>query len=287
MSIVEGTLYVVATPIGNLGDMSARALEILSGVDMIAAEDTRHSRRLLRHFGIDKPCIALYEHNERAQVEQLVNRLRAAQTLALVSDAGTPVVSDPGYHLVRAAHQAHCRVVSIPGPSAVIAALSVSGQSAERFVFEGFLPAKPTARAHRLEALRGELRTLIFFEAPHRVVDTLEAMVHAFGNDREVTYARELSKLYETARLTRLGDLLEWVSGDALQQKGEIVLVVRGAEVEAHPDESAAENTLQILLGELPLKQAVSLAAKLTGANRNRLYEAALRLQESGEKNKG
>lgn len=279
MSIVKGTLYVVATPIGNLGDLSARAHEILSGVDVVAAEDTRHSRHLLRHFGIDRPIVALHEHNERAQVEQLVERLRAAQTLALVSDAGTPVVSDPGYHLVRAAHEARCRVVSVPGPSAVIAALSVSGQSAERFVFEGFLPAKPAACLQRLEILRHESRTLVFFEAPHRVVDTLEAMVQVFGADREVTYVRELTKLYETARLTRMAELLDWVRADPMQQKGEIVIVVRGAEAASESDARVGEDTLGILLGELPLKQAVTLAAKLTGVNRNRLYEAALRLR--------
>lgn len=273
---------MVATPIGNLGDMSPRALETLSGVDAIAAEDTRHSRQLLRHFGIDKPCIALHEYNERAQVEQLVDRLRAGQALALVSDAGTPVVSDPGYHLVRAAHEARCGVVSIPGPSSVIAALSISGQSAERFVFEGFLPAKPAARAQRLELLRHEVRTLVFFEAPHRVVETLESMAEIFGDGREVTYVRELSKLYETVRLTRLGALLDWVRGDAMQQKGEIVIVVRGAGPAASADEPAAEAALKILLGELPLKQAVALAARLTGVSRNQLYEAALRLQEGG-----
>jgi 16S rRNA (cytidine1402-2'-O)-methyltransferase len=275
---------VVATPIGNLGDVSPRALVILSGVDAVAAEDTRHSRNLLRHFGIDKPCVALHEHNERTQVEQLVERLRSGQALALVSDAGTPVVSDPGYHLVRAAHVAGCRVVSIPGPSAAIAALSISGQSAERFVFEGFLPAKPAARAQRLESLRYEERTLVFFEAPHRVVETLESMARILGGSREVTFVRELSKLYETARLTRLGELLEWVRGDAQQQKGEIVLVVRGAENASSADGTAAEEVLRTLLHELSLKQAVTLAAKLTGMNRNRLYEAALRLQEGRAK---
>lgn len=278
MSIVEGTLYVVATPIGNLGDMSARALEILSGVDVIAAEDTRHSRQLLRHFGIDRPLVALHEHNERAQAEQLIGRLRAAQSLALVSDAGTPIVSDPGYHLVRAAHEAGCRVVSIPGPSAVSAALSISGQSAERFVFEGFLPARPAARLQRLESLRHEGRTLVFFEAPHRVLDTLESMAGVFGAEREVTYVRELSKLYETARLTRLGELLDWVREDPLQQKGEIVIVVRGAEAAAE-DARAGDDVLGVLLEELPLKQAVTLAARLTGLSRNHLYEAALRLR--------
>jgi len=275
---------VVATPIGNLGDVSPRALVILSGVDAVAAEDTRHSRNLLRHFGIDKPCVALHEHNERTQVEQLVERLRSGQALALVSDAGTPVVSDPGYHLVRAAHVAGCRVVSIPGPSAAIAALSISGQGAVRFVFSGFLPAKPAARAQRLESLRYEERTLVFFEAPHRVVETLESMARILGGSREVTFVRELSKLYETARLTRLGELLEWVRGDAQQQKGEIVLVVRGAENASSADGTAAEEVLRTLLHELSLKQAVTLAAKLTGMNRNRLYEAALRLQEGRAK---
>lgn len=287
MSIVEGTLYVVATPIGNLGDMSPRALEVLSAVDAVAAEDTRHSRKLLRHFGIDRPCVALHEHNERALVERLVARLRSGQALALVSDAGTPVVSDPGYHLVRAAHAAGCRVVSVPGPSAAIAALAVSGQSAERFVFEGFLPAKPAARLQRLEILRHEDRTLVFFEAPHRVVETLESMAEVFGGGREVTYVRELSKLYETVRLTRLGELLDWVRGDAAQQRGEIVIVVRGSGNASSADSATAVQALKTLLNELPLKQAVSLASKLTGVSRNRLYETALRLQEGGTKNEG
>jgi len=287
VSIVEGTLYVVATPIGNLGDMSPRALEVLSAVDAVAAEDTRHSRKLLRHFGIDRPCVALHEHNERALVERLVARLRSGQALALVSDAGTPVVSDPGYHLVRAAHAAGCRVVSVPGPSAAIAALAVSGQSAERFVFEGFLPAKPAARLQRLEILRHEDRTLVFFEAPHRVVETLESMAEVFGGGREVTYVRELSKLYETVRLTRLGELLDWVRGDAAQQRGEIVIVVRGSGNASSADSATAVQALKTLLNELPLKQAVSLASKLTGVSRNRLYETALRLQEGGTKNEG
>lgn len=278
---------MVATPIGNLGDMSPRALEVLSAVDAVAAEDTRHSRKLLRHFGIDRPCVALHEHNERALVERLVARLRSGQALALVSDAGTPVVSDPGYHLVRAAHAAGCRVVSVPGPSAAIAALAVSGQSAERFVFEGFLPAKPAARLQRLEILRHEDRTLVFFEAPHRVVETLESMAEVFGGGREVTYVRELSKLYETVRLTRLGELLDWVRGDAAQQRGEIVIVVRGSGNASSADSATAVQALKTLLNELPLKQAVSLASKLTGVSRNRLYETALRLQEGGTKNEG
>lgn len=273
---------MVATPIGNLGDMSPRAREILAGVTAIAAEDTRHSRQLLRHFGIDRPCVALHEHNERNQVERLVEHLRAGQALALVSDAGTPLVSDPGYHLVRAAHMAGCRVVSIPGPSAVTAALSISGQSAERFVFEGFLPARPAARAQRLALLRHETRTLVFFEAPHRVIETLAAMTESFGGDREVTYVRELSKLYETARLTRLAELRDWVRADAAQQKGEIVIVVRGAEEAGDIAAAAAESMLRTLLEELPLKQAVTLAVRLTGINRNRLYEAALRLRAGG-----
>lgn len=273
---------MVATPIGNLGDMSPRAREILAGVTAIAAEDTRHSRQLLRHFGIDRPCVALHEHNERNQVERLVEHLRAGQALALVSDAGTPLVSDPGYHLVRAAHMAGCRVVSIPGPSAVTAALSISGQSAERFVFEGFLPARPAARAQRLALLRHETRTLVFFEAPHRVIETLAAMTESFGGDREVTYVRELSKLYETARLTRLAELRDWVRADAAQQKGEIVIVVRGAEEAGDIAAAAAESMLRTLLEELPLKQAVTLAFRLTGINRNRLYEAALRLRAGG-----
>jgi 16S rRNA (cytidine1402-2'-O)-methyltransferase len=275
-----GVLYIVATPIGHLGDISARALEVLAGVDLIAAEDTRHSARLLRHYGIGAPTLPLHEHNEREQVARLVERLGAGASIALLSDAGTPVISDPGHLLVRAAQDAGIRTVPLPGPSALAAALAVSGQPADRFVFEGFLPSRAAARAQRLAELRHEARTLVFYEAPHRILDTLRAMRDAFGEGREVTSVREISKIHETVRRAPLGALCDWVGSDADQQRGEIVLVVRGADAPpAHETEPAARQTLDILLAELPLKQAAVLASRLTGVNRNRLYELGLELK--------
>lgn len=272
MSVTEsGVLYIVATPIGHLGDIGARALQVLAQVDLIAAEDTRHSARLLRHHGITTPCVALHEHNERAQAPKLLERLRAGESLALISDAGTPLVSDPGFHIVRAAQEAGLRVSPVPGPSAAIAALSVSGLAVDRFAFEGFLPAKAAARARRLEALAREPRTLIFYEAPHRIADTLRAMVEAFGAGREACLAREISKLYETVRRLPLAELADWVSRDREQQLGEIVVVVQGApEIDA--DEAEARRTLAILQQALPLRQAAAVASQLTGVAKNTLY---------------
>lgn len=282
MSIIKGALYVVATPMGHLGDVSERSLQTLSEVDVIAAEDTRRSVQLLRHFGIETPCVALHEHNERREAPRLVRRLQAGEAVALVSDAGTPLVSDPGYHLVRAAQDAGCRVVPIPGPSALVAGLSVSGLPADAFVFEGFLPAKPAARSRRLADLRDEPRTLVFYEAPHRVLDTLAEMVGIMGPGREAAYVRELSKVFETVRRDTLGGLLDWVGGDPDQRRGEIVIVVRGS-APAAVDTESVTHTLKVLLQELPLKQAVAVAARLTGVARNQLYQQALSLKEGRE----
>ena len=273
-----GVLYIVATPIGHLADISARALEILRGVDLIAAEDTRHSARLLRHYGIEIPMISLHEHNERVQAARIIERLRAGAAVALLSDAGTPVISDPGHHLVRAAQDHGMRTVPIPGASALVAALSVSGQTADRFVFEGFPPSRPAARAQRLEELRHEARTLVFYEAPHRIVETLAAMAEILGADREATFVREISKIHETVHRDSLGALLERVRGDPDQQRGEIVLVVCGAEAPAQSDiQPDDRRVLETLAAELPLRQAAALAAKLTGVSRNRLYELGLK----------
>lgn len=284
MSIIKGALYVVATPMGHLGDASERSLQVLSEVDAIAAEDTRRTMQLLRHFGIDTPCIALHEHNERSEAPRLVQRLGSGQAIALVSDAGTPLVSDPGYHLVRAVQDAACRVVPVPGPSALTAALSVSGQPADAFVFEGFLPARSAARSRRLTELRDESRTLVFYEAPHRVLETLNEMAGIMGSEREATYVRELSKVFETVRRDTLGRLAAWVESDPDQRRGEIVIVMRGA-IRAVTGAGAREvtQTLEVLLQELPLKRAVSVAAKLTGVARNRLYQQALVLKEGRE----
>ena len=280
MSIVAGALYVGATPIGNLGDMPPRAVAVLRGVAVIAAEDTRHSAPLLRHFDIATPMSALHEHNERQQTEKLVARLRAGEAIALISDAGTPLLSDPGYHLVRAAHRAGLRVIPLPGACAAIAALSASGLPTDRFSFEGFLSAKAAARRARLSELRADTRTLIFYEAPHRIAAALDDMAEIFGAGREAVLARELTKLYETVHAAPLAELAEWVRADADQQKGEIVVLVRGAE--PRPSEALSEEVqrvLRLLLAALPLKQAVALAAEITGEKRNRLYERAVEMK--------
>jgi 16S rRNA (cytidine1402-2'-O)-methyltransferase len=264
----------VATPIGNLGDMTARAVEVLRSVTVIAAEDTRHSAPLLRHFGIATPCITFHDHNEREQTAKLILRLRHGDSVALISDAGTPLLSDPGYHLVHAAHDARIKVISIPGASALLSALAASGMPTDRFAFEGFLPAKAAARRQRLAALRDEPRTLIFYEAPHRLLDSLIEMTAVFGNEREAALARELTKLHETVRKDRLENLLQWVRSDPQQQKGECVIVLHGAPPAAEDDvgEREARRVLDILLKELPVKQATALAAKITGERKNRLY---------------
>lgn len=276
----KGALYIVATPIGNLGDISARAIETLASVDRIAAEDTRHSQRLLKHLGITKPLLALHEHNEREQASVLLEPLHRGATLALISDAGTPLISDPGYSLVRLAHQQGIRVVPIPGPCAAIAALSASGLPNARFIFEGFLPAKSSARRQRLEDLVSERRTLIFFEAPHRILETLADLQSIFGERREAALAREISKTFETIRVDALSQLYAWVQADPQQQRGEIVLLVSGCleKSELGLLSPEAEQILKILLGELSVKQASALAAKITGCSKRLLYERALQL---------
>jgi 16S rRNA (cytidine1402-2'-O)-methyltransferase len=267
----------VATPIGNLEDMSPRALRTLSGADLIAAEDTRHSGRLLRHFGIGTKTEAIHEHNERSQVPRLVEILKGGKSIAFITDAGTPLVSDPGFHLVRAARQAGIRVVPVPGACAAIAALSVAGLPSDRFVFEGFPPAKSAARRAVFEKLREESRTLIFYESPHRILESLKDMSEVFGPGREAVLARELTKQFETLHAGGLQELLEWVGRDADQQLGEFVILIHGvprAEREAVDEE--AGRVLKILLDELPVSQAAALAAKITGLKKNKLYEYAL-----------
>ena len=272
-----GTLYVVATPIGNLDDISARALRTLREVALIAAEDTRHSIRLLQHFGIETPLAACHEHNEREQGSRFITRLLAGDDVALVSDAGTPLISDPGYHLVRQARAAGIRVVPVPGACALIAGLSAAGLPSDRFVFEGFLPAKTAGRKARLEALREEPRTLIFYEAPHRILECIQDMVEVFGEARQAVLARELTKTFETLKGLPLGELRDWVAADANQQRGECVLLLAGWEA---PEEEGIDaeslRVLDLLLAELPVKRAAALAAEITGVRKNLLYQAAL-----------
>ncbi len=280
MSINGGTLYVVATPIGNLGDMTPRAVEVLQEVDRIAAEDTRHSAGLMRHFAITTPMLSLHEHNERQKVEALLQRLGDGENLALISDAGTPLISDPGYILVREAQRAGFRVVPIPGASALIAALSVSGLPTDRFSFEGFLPAKGGARRKMLESLRQERRTMAFYESPHRILDSLTDMVAAFGDARQAVIARELTKTFETIRHAALGDLFTWVNNDANQQKGEFVILVHGCEEAKEGLNPEAKRIASLLADELPLKQAASLAADISGEKKNALYKFLLDRQQ-------
>lgn len=273
----SGILFVVATPIGNLEDISARALRILGEVQLIAAEDTRHSLRLLQHFGIDTPLRACHDHNERECSPYFIERLLAGDHVALISDAGTPLISDPGFHLVRQARAAGIRTVPVPGPSAVIAALSVAGLPSDRFVFEGFLPAKSQGRRSRLDLLAREERTLIFYEAPHRLLECLQDMAEIFGEKREAVLVRELTKHFETVEGRPLQALVDWVADDVNQQRGECVILIRGWQPEATlsiPHE--AMRVLDRLLQELPVKQAAAIAADITGVRKNLLYQEAL-----------
>ncbi|BCY01190.1 16S rRNA (cytidine(1402)-2'-O)-methyltransferase [Stutzerimonas stutzeri] len=273
-----GTLYVVATPIGNLEDISARALRVLREVALIAAEDTRHSSRLLAHFGIQTPLAACHEHNERNEGGRFIERLQAGDDVALISDAGTPLISDPGYHLVRQARAAGVVVVPVPGACALIAALSTAGLPSDRFIFEGFLPAKAAARRTRLEALKEEPRTLIFYEAPHRILESLGDFEDVFGGERMAVLGRELTKTFETLKGLPLGALRAWVEADSNQQRGECVLLVEGWEAPQGESAVSAEalRVLDLLLAEMPLKRAAAVAADITGVRKNLLYQAAL-----------
>lgn len=267
-----GLLHIVATPIGNLGDLSPRAQSVLRGVDAICAEDTRHTRQLLGHFGIDRPLIALHEHNEDALADRLVTRLLGGESLALVSDAGTPLVSDPGFRLVRAARAAGVRVSPVPGPSALIAALSVAGLPSDRFVFEGFLPAKAGARRERLQVLAGEPRTLLFYESSHRIEEMLGDAVLAFGASRRAVVARELTKLFETVLDGPLDALAARVAGEADQRRGEFVVIVEGAGEDADARLAEGRRVYALLARDMKPSLAAKLAADITGAPRKSLY---------------
>lgn len=273
-------LYVVATPIGNLGDITVRALEVLRRVAVIAAEDTRVTRRLLDRHGIATPLIAVHEHNERGAARRIVDRLDAGDSVALVSDAGTPGIADPGARVVAAARAAGHAVVPLPGPCAAAAAMSASGLEDGRFLFCGFLPSRGGERRALLGPLATQTAALVFYEAPHRIAECVEDLRAAFGDDRGVLIARELTKLHETIHRCSLGEAGPWLAADDNRRRGEFVLVVDGAPAGSGGDDGAAERSLRVLLAELPLKQAVAIAAKLTGAARNDLYERALAIKE-------
>jgi 16S rRNA (cytidine1402-2'-O)-methyltransferase len=273
-----GTLYVVATPIGHLGDVSARAREVLAAVALVAAEDTRHTGRLLKALGLTRPMLSLHEHNERERSTEVIGRLRAGEDVALVSDAGTPLVSDPGFTLVRAAVDAGVRIVPVPGACAAIAALSVAGLPTDRFCFEGFLPPRRAARRKRLAELAGETRTLVFYEAPQRIREALEDAAEALGTGRRAVVARELTKLHETVYHGSLGELAAQAAGDEDMSRGEIVLLVAGAELQPAGAGEEPDRTLQVLLKFMPASRAAAVAAQLTGARRNDCYRRALEL---------
>ena len=276
-----GELYIVATPIGNMGDMAPRAVDVLHTVDLVAAEDTRRSSRLFRHFGIKTPMVSYHDHSDNKQINTIVDMLLRGNSVALISDAGTPLISDPGYRLVKIVRDKGLKVVPIPGSCALIAAISVSGLPSDRFIFEGFPPAKSSARVAKFESVAKEFRTLIFYEAPHRILETLTDMVNVFGGARQVVIARELTKTYETFLSGSLMKVLVQVKEDKNQQKGEIVVVLEGVRSsEKDPDTAEARRVLAILLDEVPLKQAALLAAKITGYQKNELYALALSLKQ-------
>jgi len=278
-SYPTATLYVVATPIGNVTDITLRALHVLLLADVVACEDTRKTGALLTRFGLNKQMLAAHQHNEREVAEKLVARLRAGERVALVSDAGTPAVSDPGARIVDAVRNAGLNVVPVPGSSAAIAALSASGLVNDRFYFVGFLPAKARQRETELAALKPVPATLVFYEAPHRIVDCVESLAAAFEPERQVVFGRELTKLFEEIHRCPLGEALAWVKADANRERGEFVVLVEGARADDDADDAEAERVLRILLDECPVKQAAALAAQITGKKKNALYERALQIK--------
>lgn len=277
---IEHALYVVATPIGNLSDISLRALDILNGVNVVAAEDTRNTRHLLQHHGIgDAKLLAVHQHNERGSAERIIGLLQQEQSVALVTDAGTPAVSDPGAVLVEAVIAAGFRVIPIPGASAVVTALSASGLVNPHFMFYGFLPNKSAARRTTLQSLAGQTCTLAFYEAPHRILECAADLQAVFGDEREIVFAREITKLFENIHRCKLGVALDWLNSDPNNQRGEFVLLVSGAAERTEELDAEAERVLTLLLKELPLKQAVQLAVQITGQNKKALYQRALELK--------
>ena len=277
---MSAPLYVVATPIGHLDDMSFRAVEVLKSVSLIAAEDTRQSAQLLKHFNISTPLTACHDHNESNKIHSLIEKLLAGESLALVSDAGTPLISDPGFKLVRAAQEHQIRVIPVPGACAAIAALSAVGLPSDRFSFEGFLASKQSQRLQQLEKLKDETQTLIFYEAPHRILECIQDMAKVFGAERPVRFAREITKTFETIKKMTLGELVTFIAQDHHQQKGEIVVVVGGATQEKNMEQEKLDQLLTRLLQDLSVKAASQLAADLTGIKKKIAYQRALELTE-------
>ncbi|NRB39818.1 MAG: 16S rRNA (cytidine(1402)-2'-O)-methyltransferase [Pseudomonadales bacterium] len=280
MGINVSELYIVATPIGNLADMTERAIQVLSSVDLIAAEDTRHSKRLLQHFSIGTPMLAYHEHGGEQQTEKLLKMLQEGKSIALISDAGTPLISDPGYRIVHEAHARGLKVVPIPGACALISALCAAGLPTNKFAFEGFLPAKQKARCDVLSAVKEDSRTLVFYEAPHRIEDTLKDMCEIFGGERKITLARELTKTFETIKQEPLAQMLEWVSQDSNQRRGEIVLVLEACVTEKVTDlDERSIALLEVLAKELPPKKASKMVAEHYGIPKKTAYEYLLSLK--------
>jgi 16S rRNA (cytidine1402-2'-O)-methyltransferase len=273
----------VATPIGNLGDISRRALEVLGSVDAVAAEDTRVARRLLAHFGLARRMIAVHEHNESRAAKEVLELLAAGKSVALTCDAGTPAISDPGALLVGSARLAGFPVTPVPGPNAAVAALSASGMPARHFLFYGFLPERAAARRQALASLASLPYALVFYEAPHRIVESVADLRAALGGERRVVLARELTKRFETIHDGTLAGTEAWLAVKATRRKGEFVLIVEGAAAHREPDGESARRVLETLLQELPLRQAVGLAAKITGGRRNEFYRMALAMQKERE----
>ncbi|MDY6450968.1 16S rRNA (cytidine(1402)-2'-O)-methyltransferase [Acinetobacter faecalis] len=277
---MSAQLYVVATPIGHLDDITYRAIEVLKSVKLIAAEDTRTSAKLLKHFSINTPLTACHDHNESDKVNHLVERILAGENMALISDAGTPLISDPGFKFVRAAQAKGVQVIPVPGACAAIAALSAVGLPSDRFSFEGFLPSKQSQRLLHLNRLKDETQTLIIYEAPHRILECVKDMADVFGADRPVGFAREITKTFETIKKMTLGELIEFISNDSNQQKGEIVLVIGGASVEKDMEQEKLDQLLTRLLQDLSVKAASQLAADLTGIKKKIAYQRALELSD-------
>ena len=277
--IESGTLFIVATPIGNLEDITHRALRILAEVDLIAAEDTRHSQRLLQHYSISTRLISLHDHNEAQRAKQLIEKLHVGQNIALISDAGTPLISDPGYGLVKECRAANIKVVPLPGPCAVIAALCAAGLATDKFKFEGFLPVKAVAKQQALQALQTETSTSVFYESPRRIVDTVKQIVVELGAEREMVLAKELTKTFETFYSGTAQDCLSWLEADENHQRGEFVLMIAGEKPNQSDVSAEAISLLKILMQELPLKKAAAVTAEQYRLKKNKLYQLGLELQ--------